>query len=58
MKVGRNIEKQPGGKKSLQNTVVGGCVHVNRLPFDLDLEKHFVIQMKRNTQVKPRQWKY
>ena len=58
MKVGRNIEKQPGGKKSLQNTVVGRCVHVNRSPFDLVLEKHSVIQRKRNAQIKPQQWKY
>ena len=41
-----------GEKNSLLNTVVGRCVHVNRSPFDLVLEKHFVIQMKRNTQIK------
>ena len=58
IKVGRNMEEQLGENISLQNTVVGRCVHVNRSPFDLVLEKHSVIQRKRNAQIKPQQWKY
>ena len=54
MKVGRNM----GEKNSLQNAVVGRCGHVNRSPFDLVLEKHSVIQRKRNAQIKPKPWKY
>ena len=58
MIVGRNMEEKLGETISLQNTVVGRCVHVNRSPFDLVLEKHYVIQRKRSAQIKPQQWKF
>ena len=52
------MEEKLGEKNSLQNAVVGRCGHVNRSPFDLVLEKHSVIQRKRNAQIKLQQWKY